>query len=593
MNSPRQTPRTGSAASGSAHQTGTRARPRAPRRRTAVAGLAAGALALATLLSACGGDGGGGATTSGSGDTAGGSATVANGTPASGGTITYAHVQEVPCLDPASGGWVQQALIARQYLDSLVSLEPGGRLVPWLATSWSVSPDGLRYTLQLKRGVRFTDGSPFDADAVKANIAHWFDPRTGSGALTYFGGLFDARSTRVVDPYTVAITLNAPYSPLLTVLSQSYFGMQSPRALARGLADNCESPVGTGPFVVEKWNHGQDVTMVRNPGYNSAPENARHQGPAYVDGLVWKFLPDPTARFGALETGQVDAIYDVPTVDWDGARADFELQQVITPGAPVRLALNTIRPPFDELKVRQAFLYAGNARAAAESAFNGVVPWAGNPALSSSTPDYDAALADAYPLDLDSANRLLDEAGWTQRDSDGFRTKGGRRLTVRLVYGAGAIINQEGATLLQNLQQQVKEAGFDVVLEPKTQAEIFSGRYSTPDAYNAYPSYWTAPTPGVLLINYRQSTPDSPNPWNTSFFNDPQLDSTARAANATLDPARQRALYERAQRIVADNAVALGLYPQTTSLAIDRRLQGVWIEPSQGEPVFGDAHFAR
>ncbi|MCW2953496.1 MAG: gsiB 1 [Conexibacter sp.] len=559
------------------------------RGRARLVGLAA-ALAIASTLSACGGGGASGGSDSASAGTAAGSgAASGSATPVRGGTIRYGHEQEPPCL---TGGWVQEAYIDRQLLDSLVAQEKGGKIVPWLATSWKVSKDQRTWTFTLKPGIRFTDGTPLDAAAVAKNFSYWLDPRTGNSTVqSYIGGYY--ASSRALDATTLQLDLKKPYSPLLSSLSQAYFGIVSPQTLASGADAVCTAPVGSGPFILQKWNRGQNLTFVRNPSYDSAPANAKHQGPAYVDGIVWKFLGDQTVRYGSLTNHQSDVIYDVPTVDWQEAKARFEVQQYITPGTPVRLSLNTSRAPFDDVAVRRAFAYATDRANGVKSAFNGVIPYNGNGALSQSTPDYDASLANAYAYDPGRANSLLDAAGWSAKDGAGYRTKNGRELTVKLVYPAGSVITSEGVTLLQNIQQQAKQVGFHVDLVPATPSETFSGRYSTPDSYDAQPWYWTSPNAGVLYIVWRQNLKDSPNGNNESFYNNPELDRTIAAANSTLDPAKQKQLYARAQQIIVAEAAVVGLYTQTTSLAIDRRLRDVWLEDSQGEPVFSDAYFAR
>lgn len=532
-------------------------------------------LALALGLSAC--------------TAAAGSADTTDGKPVNGGTIIYGHEQEVPCL---IGGWVQEAYLDRQFLDSLVAEAPGGKIVPWLATAWKVSADQKTWTFTLKKGVKFTDGTVLDAAAVHTNFETWLNPQTANSTVqAYIGEYY--QSSRAVDPYTFELTLKKPYSPLLAALSQGYFGILSPAGLARGPAVNCEKPIGSGPFIVQKWNRGSDVVFVKNPNYNSAPANAKHQGPAYVDKIIWKFLHEPTVRYGALTTGQADLIYDIPTVNWQDAKARFQVQQYITPGRPVTLSLNTTKAPFDDVRVRQAFAWATDRKAAVQSAFNGEIPYNGNGSLSQSTPGYDASLADAYTHQPEKANALLDAAGWTARNGAGYRTKAGQELTVKIVYPAGTVFTSEGATLLQSLQQQVKQVGIHVVLVPATQSETFSGKYSTPTSYDAITWYWTSPTAGVLYIVWRQNLKDRPNGNNSSFYNNPELEATIAAANSTLDTAKQNALYAKAQKIISDQATAIGLYTQTTSLAIRPELKDVWLEASQGEPVFADAYFTK
>ncbi|MGX6446799.1 ABC transporter substrate-binding protein [Patulibacter sp. S7RM1-6] len=518
------------------------------------------------------------------------SAAVTPAKPTRGGTIEYAHQQEPPCI---SGGWVEQAYISRQTLESLVSQVDDGKIVPWLADSWKVSDDRRTWTFRLRKGVRFTDGDPLDAAAVKANFEYWLHPKTLNGTVSSYIGEYYA-SSRAVDARTFELKLKKPYEPLLSALSQGYFGLHSPTSLKQPQAVQCERPVGTGPFVIQRWDRGRQVVFVRNPDYSSAPANAKHQGPAYVDKLVWKFVKEPAARWGSLTTGQNQVIYDVPSVDWDEARATYDLLTYTTPGRPQQLSLNVTKPPFDDVRVRRALAYSLDRAAAVKSAFGGAAEYNGNPALSKSTPGYDASLENAYRPDPKKAAALLDEAGWTGRTGEGIRTRDGKPLTVVLTYGAGSIINADGTTLLQTLQEQARQVGFDVRLKPLTQTELFGGANATPDKYDATPGYWTSPTAGVLYIVWRQNLKDRPNGNNTAFYNDPELEDTIERANSTPDEAAQRRLYAKAQRIVSDQAVAIGLYTRTASLAVDgSKLRDVWQERSQGEPVFSDAYLVR
>ncbi|MDV6308329.1 ABC transporter substrate-binding protein [Gordonia amicalis] len=553
---------------------------RSVRSRRTRALLAVG-LSAATLLSACG-------ERPATGDGTSRGVPAAAGEYVDGGVIEYGHEQEPPCIH---GGWVQNAYLARQYLDNLVSLDDNGTPVPWLATSWEISPDRKTYTFRLKPDVKFSDGTDLDAAAVKTNFDKYLDPDAPNGTVMAYIGQYYAGG-EVIDRNTYALHLKQPYSPLLTVLTQGYFGIQSPTALARGKKANCSQPVGSGPFIIERWDRNRIITFVRNPNYNSAPANARHQGPAYVDKVIWKFLKDPVLRYGSLTSGSSDVIYNVPPINWADATTRFQTKQYVTPGRPNAITLNVAHAPFDDVRVRQAFAYSADREKAVETAFLGVVPFNSNGALSQSTPDYDPS-AGAYDRDPDKANALLDEAGWTSRDDDGVRTKDGRRLTARLVYAADAIVGPEGAAILQNIAYQARDVGFDIELVPATQSEYFGGNYAKPDTYDAYVGYWTSPTPGLLYINWRQRLEDSPNPHNTAYYNDPTLQGLIEKANSSADPAEQREFYSQAQKLIGDQALSIGLYTQTTSIAANPKLHDVWVEKSQGELVFADARFVR
>jgi peptide/nickel transport system substrate-binding protein len=538
--------------------------------------MAAGALLLSSLLSACAADGGGTA------------AAATGGTQLQGGTIVYGHEQEPPCL---YGGWLQEAYIDRNILDSLVTETNSGSIEPWLATSWSISSNGLVYTFHLKPGVKFTDGTALNAQAVAYNFNYW---QKGGNSTAQVSMDPYYKSATAVNATTVQVTLNAPFNQLLTMLSQAYFGVQSPTALKRSAQANCDDPVGSGAFKVQKWIHGQEVILVKNPGYTSWPATALHKGPAIVSQVDWKFLPDPTERYESLVTGETNVVYDIPTVDWQNANQNFQVEKYITPGKPVSLYLNTIDGPFTNVRVRQAFAYGANRQAAVESAFHGVIPYEGNPSVSRATPGYDASVASAYPYSQAKANQLLDQAGWSKKNAAGYRVNSkGQELDVKLAYPAGSVITDEGATLLQILQQEWKQVGFNVTLVPETQAQTFGGTFSTPQSYDAQPWYWTSPSPAILWIVWRPSTKNDPNYSNSSFYNNTQLGTVISDGNTAATTTAADQYYAQAQQIIQNQAAAVGLYDQTMTLAVAKNLHDVWLEKSQGEPVFEDAYFTK
>ncbi|GAA4763361.1 ABC transporter substrate-binding protein [Citricoccus nitrophenolicus] len=506
--------------------------------------------------------------------------------PVQGGVIEYGHLQEPNCI---FGGWIQENFTARQVLDNLVSATEDGSVVPWIATGWEVSEDRTVWTLDLRDDVTFTDGTDLDAAAVAYNFDYWLDGGNGTAAA-HLGGFYD--HSEVVDRNTVKIHLSSPFAPFLSTLSQSYFGLQSPTALeTRSDEQNCTEPIGSGPFTVKDWRRGEYIEFERNEDYAWAPENARHQGPALVEGIRWNIVPDNTSRYGSLLSGEMDAIGEVPAVNIEQAREEFEFTQYITPGRPVVMNLNTQRGVFAEQAVRQALSFATDRQANVESAFLGTVPSEPSGYLSQTTPDYDEDAATEYPFDLERANGLLDEAGWTGRDEDGTRTRDGQRLTAKVVYGLNSIITPDGNTVIQNFQEQARAAGFDLVLRPLTPSENFSGAFSTPESYDASVGYWTSPHAGILNINYRPSTEDAPNGANTTFLDDSEVFETIQSALQAPSPELVAERFSEAQYELSELAPAIGLYTQTNTLAVSEDVTGIWLEPAQGGPIFHDAAF--
>ena len=176
-------------------------------------------------------------------------------------------------------------------------------------------------------------------------------------------------------------------------------------------------------------------------------------------------------------------------------------------------------------------------------------------------------------------------------DDEGFRTKDGERLTVVLPYGAGSIINADGAAILQGVKEQATATGFDVELIPVPLSELFAGAYSQPDERDIAVGYWTAVTAGILYINWRPSTPEKPNYSNQAFYADDVLTQLILDGNSAADVDEQNALYAEAQEYIADHALAIGLYDRLSTLAVDPGLKGVWQEHAQGGPTFYDAYF--
>jgi peptide/nickel transport system substrate-binding protein len=506
-----------------------------------------------------------------------------------GGTIVYAHQQEPACV---FGGWIEQAYLSYQVLDNLTSLDAHHQVVPWLAESWKTSEDGLTWTFTLKKGVRFTDGSPVDAAAVAYNFDYWMTGGNSTAAV-WLGGYY--QSATAIDATTLRVTLSKPYPNLAVNLTQGYFGIQSEKALTtRTKEQNCSAPIGSGAFIVKKWNRGQDIVLVRNKNYSSPPANALHTGPAHVDEIDWKFVADPTTRVAALQSGQADAIYDVPAIQWSALKGSgYQLDKYVTPGRPQQISFNTQLGPFTDEKVRQAFAYSLNRKQIVDTIGRGVIPFEGNGGVSKATPGYSTKAADAYDYDPAKANALLDAAGWTGHDATGVRTKDGKPLTVVFPYGAGSIINSDGAAILQGVAQQASKVGFDVKLIPVPQSELFAGKYGTAQDHDLSVGYWTAVTAGILYINWRPSTPDRPNYSNSAFYNDDTLDGYILDGNSEPDVAKQNADYQRAQDYIAEHALSIGVYDRLSTLAVSPRLKDVWQEHAQGGPTFYDAYFVQ
>ncbi len=504
--------------------------------------------------------------------------------PVEGGTLVYASGDAEPtCLDPHVGGNYPQALLATQFLESLVSRDADGEIVPWLAESWTVTDDGLTWDFTLAEGVEFTDGAPLDAEAVKVNIEHLQDPATQSS--TGYLAVEKVESVEVVDDTTARFHLSAPDSALLESLSQPWLAIESPAGIERGMEANCESPIGTGPFVVDSWAKQDRVTLVRNDDYASAPADAEHDGAAYLEGIEWRFIPDSASRYAALQSGEVHVIDNVqPDVLVQAEQSDALVElDAPRPGSVNRIELNAGRAPFDDVTIREAFIRSVNVDDAVASLFQGTAERSFSP-LASVEP---AAYSDdsLFGYDLDAANELLDDAGWSERDTDGVRIKDGERLTLAFPVSTNQSIPAE-VSLFEQLQAGAKEAGFDVRLDLLDLASWYAALGA--NEYDLVSAPYTKVGPDVLRILYHS---DGIVPAPSGYFanhaqvDDPAIDALLDEASATLDEADRAALYEEAQADVLEGYYILPLYDQQNHFLLstdvhDARALGTVSTPS-------------
>jgi peptide/nickel transport system substrate-binding protein len=538
--------------------------------------LAAGVTALGLALTGCSAD----------------SAGTGDGTPQAGGTLTYASGDAEPtCLDPHVGGNYPQALVGSQFLESLVSLDSDGTVIPWLADSWDVSEDGLSWEFTLRDGVTFTDGTPLDAAAVQANVAHLQDPATGSS--TGYLALAKVSGTEAVSDTVVKLTLSEPDSGLLESLSQPWLAIESPTALERSQDENCEAPIGTGPFIVDSWVKQNSITLVRNDDYSSPPADAAHDGPAYLDSIVWRFIPDSASRYAALQAGEVDVIDNAQPDTISQAESSDSIVHLDAPrpGASNRIELNSGKAPFNDVAVREAFIRSTNVDDAVASLFQGSAERSYS-ALSSVEP-LGTSRPDLFEYDPDAAADLLDAAGWSEKDADGYRVKDGVRLTVVFPVSTNQSIPAE-QSLFEQIQATAKETGFDVQLTRLDLSSWYTALGS--NAYDAVSAPYTKVGPDVLRILFDSSAiQPAPSGYfaNHSQVNDAELDSLLAQASATTDADTRASLYADAQDIVLEGYYILPLYDQQNHFLLGTAVEGARALPTVSTPAFYDAWLNR
>jgi len=499
-----------------------------------------------------------------------------------GGSLVFAITQATSCMDPhASPNSTSTATIQRAVLDSLVAQAADGSIHPWLAESWEITDGGRTYVFKLRSGVTFTDGTPFDADAVVANFAHIVRPETKSQyAASLFGPSYVG--TEALDPRTVKVSFAEPFAPFLQAASTVFLGIQSPKALAEfgdRLCAGGQYTVGTGPFRAERHVKNQSVELVRNPAYSWGPQIDGRQGPASLERLTFRFLPEETVRVGALTSGQAQiAMLPVNAVARIKQDERFRYYQRPHPGEPDSLLLNTSRPPFDDERVRRAFVRAVNLDVIIEQVYSGVYQRAWGP-LSPATTGYDASVERSWNYDPAEANRLLDAAGYTARDAEGYRVRDGRRLSVEWPYlDQSALANSVG----EAIQADVRKVGIELV-----RRSIDTGTYWDllhNGKYDIWQIGYVRAEPDVLSGFFLSTSLPANGGQNASRVSAPEVDGWLREGSRSTDPAVRNAAYQKVQRWVVDKAVALPLAVTSTTLGAAQEVDGLAFD-ADGRPV--------
>lgn len=507
--------------------------------------------------------------------------------PVMGGTLIYATGDAEPtCLDPHVGGNYPQALLSTQYLESLVSKNTEGDILPWLASEWTTSDDGLTWEFTLRDDVTFTDGEPLTAEAVITNFEHLLDPETASS--TGYLALGKISGTEAIDDHTLRVSLSSPDSALLDSLSMPWVAIQSPAALARTKEENCQTPVGTGPFTVQKWVKQDSVTLVRNDNYTSPPADAAHTGAPYLDGIHWRFIPDAASRYSALQAGTVDVIDNAQPDNLAGApAAGITHIDAPRPGASNRIELNSGKAPFDDPRVREAFVRAADVDPGIEKMFFGTATRSHS--VLSSVEKLGISDPSVFAVDSEEADRLLDEAGWDTTDSAGYRTKNGERLSLRFPVSTSQSIPAE-QSLFQQVQAAVKKNGFEVILEPMDLSSWY-GALAKND-YNLVSAPYTKVGPDVLRVIYHSdSIIPAPSGYyaNLAQLSDPAIDRALTEAAAATDPAEREKLYNEAQHAILNGHYVLPLYDQQNHYLVGARAHGVRALPTVSAPTLYDA----
>ncbi|MDO7902269.1 ABC transporter substrate-binding protein [Pseudomonas sp. K13] len=501
----------------------------------------------------------------------------------SGGTLRVSAASDAGSFDihALSNGNMQW--MGRILFDCLVAQDEQGNISPWLAKSWDISDDGKTYTFHLRDDVTFSDGEKFNAAALQVNLDHMRDPATKSPLAAayiapYTGG-------RIIDEYTFEAHLREPYTPFLDVLAQSWLGMISPKQIREAPKSIAEHPVGSGPFTLLSYTRDQGAVFVKRKGYHWAPPVTRHQGEAYLDRIELSYVPEAMIRFTSLESGQSDFALDAPPQNAAAIRAnpDLVLRSRIRKGNPSRsMTFNVEQPPFDDVLIRRAVAKAIDREGLAWiSGFGEFIAKADF--LAANTRFYQPN-NDALAYDVNAANALLDQAGWTGRDAQGYRTKNGQRLKATLLtYDNPAF----PASVSVAIQADLKKVGFDMPIEMLPLTRVTERRYA--GKFQALAAgYWHTNTPDGLFVLYHSQSISTAKliGQNAGKFRDAELDRVLSAARQSRDPVELQHLYSIAQQRLTETVPAVPSVESQVLAAYRRDVKGVIFDTSHNVPYF-------
>lgn len=536
-------------------------------------------LALALIISGCAAPATGGATT-------GAPAPAGNPSqPAPGGELTYALATSPDSLDPHRSGLAVAVRVIRTLHDNLVVQGLDGTIKPWLATAWTVSPDGKSYTFQLRQDVKFHDGTPFNAEAVKYNYDRILDPETkaaNSRAL-----IRPYESSEVIDEYTVKLNLSTPSAAFLGNLSQALVSLVSPTAAEKYGDQLGKNPVGTGPFKFVEWKENDGITVERNPDYAWAPELVANQAAPYLDRLTFKIVPEEATRIGSVQGGQLLAAEVIPPQNIIALENDsnFHVYKANTSGLPYTLFINQSHAPWHELKARQALQLAIDVDAIVKTLYLGTYQRAWS-ALAPTTLGYDAALENGIQPDVEKANQLLEELEWV-KGADGVRAKDGQRLTLKYVDGSP---NREKRNdIAAIIQQQLKQIGVEVNVQITN--DVRTVVFENGD-YDFYGNSQVNSDPEALRSFYHSASKNINGTQNLPGLINAEIDQWIDEGLLETDPAKRVEIYKKVQQAISAQAVIIPIYVFPYTVATSNTVFDLKFD-LLGYPLFNDVYIGQ
>jgi len=500
--------------------------------------------------------------------------------PSNGGTFVLPVQQDPKTLDAPKMGLDTEDVIAGYIGAALTAIAPDGRVVPWLADGWTWAPNGKTLTFHLKPGITFHSGRPMTAADVKATFERDQDPATASPFDRDF--LANVASIEAPDSATLVLHLKAPDGGFLqTLASPGYLQPTDPSAIAKWGNQYAQHPSSVGPFMLKEWLPGQSVTMVRNPAYRWGPPFA-HPGPAYLDQLVFRVIPQPTSQMAAFESGALSALLNVPPEHWDAYTGNPKYHFFQTVGTRVYyVEMNLKNPMFQDLRVRQAVNYAMDRGAIVASVFNGhaVVNWAPfSPLLAG----YWKGSENYYRYDPQRARELLTEAGFAYQA--GMLQRAGRPVSLHLVTRSYPPFTD----IAQVVQAELQQIGIGSTI---TAYEVSTAltRLKVGDYDVSVSSYAWSRDPGPVLRLVLEPSGS----LDFSTYNNPAFNDLVRLYQTATSPIVRAQLLQRVQAHFLQDAPWAMLAAEMNGHVVQGAVEGVMLNHATGALLIENAYIRK
>ena len=492
----------------------------------------------------------------------------ANDAPKTGGTLIFGRGGDSVGLDPGHEEDGESFKVCENIYDPLVQYKDESTEVePGLAESWTASDDGLTWTFYLRRGVNFHDGTPVNAEAVLFSLNRQHDGdhpfHSVGGPYIYWSdtGLAEiVDKITAIDEYTVQITLKRPYAPFIYTIAMTPFSIVSPTAARKWKENFTNHPVGSGPFIFERWDRGDKIVLRANEAYWG--------GRPPLDRLIFRSIPDNSVRLIELQNGSIHAMEFPNPDDLEQIRDDPQLQIVEKPGMNIGyLAMNLEKKPFDSLNVRMAVNHAINKQELITQLYQGM----GIPAVNPIPPtmwSYDET-AQGYAYDPEKAKQLLKEAGYP----DGFEATLWALPVPRPYIPDGQALAAAIQSALRNVGIRTKIVTYDwgTYLEKTKHGEHdmamlgWSADIGDPDNFFYY----------LLSIDTAQKPAG-----NIAFYRSQEMQDAIIQAQSTLDMEKRIELYKKAQAIFRQDAPWVPLAHAKQMVIINKRVKNLRLHPT-------------